>query len=137
VAFAEFFSIGRHYQRQVDISRNLGSQGTVEKNLPRSGGEQVGPPDHLVHSGIGIVHDNRQLISEKAIGPAQNEIPHGTGEVLFNPSENPIGEAEHLFRNSQTQSPGSPIPGNPQATGPRIDRTLLAGMGSTGQDLPP
>jgi hypothetical protein len=57
--------------------------------------------------------------------------------VLFNPSENPIGEAEHLFRNPQPQSPGSPTPGNPPATGPRIDRTLLTGMGSTGQDLPP
>ncbi len=66
----------------MTIARRAKAERPLEQDLARRRGKQVRTSHHLGHALKFIVHDNRQVIGERAISPLDDEITGVTPAVL-------------------------------------------------------
>jgi hypothetical protein len=78
--------------RMMQISRRRESELTLQPDLPRRRGEQVGAADHIGAALQRIVDDDGELVSEQAVGALDDEIADIAIETLLLSALEAIGE---------------------------------------------
>ena len=71
---AQLGAVRIRYQRKMAVAGNGVAEKPLQLDLARCGVEQVGPPHHLVHSRLGVVHHHGKVVGERAVRPLHHEI---------------------------------------------------------------
>ena len=85
----------------MDVRRRIKAQHALNIDLPRRGSQNVMPPDDLVHPAERVVYDHRQLIAEKPIRAADDEIPAVARHVFAVFPVMTIPNRNRFIRNAQ------------------------------------
>ena len=95
-------------------------------DLPRSGDQQIGAPDHMGDALPGVVHHHRQLVGKVAVGPADHEIADLLGQILRLLPQNTVPEPQWLIEGPKPQAASFMPRHQSTAAGAGIDGALDA-----------
>jgi hypothetical protein len=105
----------------VQVGGGGQAQQALEQDLAWCGVQQVGTAHHVGDALVGVVHHHGQLVGIKAVGAADNEIPHLPGHVLADApcilSVNPI----YAGSGAQPHGAGALAGRQAVAAGARVD----------------
>ncbi len=114
----------------MGIARRGDAQALLQPDLARCRIDQVGTTHDIGNTRLGIVGDDRQLVGEQPVSPAQHAIPYRAFEILFDPPLNAVVTADHGVR--YPQAPGAGFSSGRQAatTGAGINPAAIDRKGA-------
>ena len=131
-ALGEPRSVRGRDERDVREARRRSAQKLREQDLSRRREKQIRAAHHLGDTHGQIVHHDRELVSENAIAPADDEIADRAEDVLRDRALERVGEGDVSIGHREAHR-GRPLPrarGHPERpAGARIPRSLFAGVG--------
>ena len=88
-------------QRNVRVGGRFKAQKALEIALSRRGGQDVVPAHDFVYAAERVIHDDGELIAEKPVGAAQNEIAAVAREILLIQPVVAVADGNRFIRHAQ------------------------------------